>query len=224
MISYHLVSVTRLLTVCCLLFLAACAGGGAPFEEAADEEVLPVVVEPGAEEGVLRDTAVPTPTEKPMKADLPDLGVAPEFKNDTWLNTVEPITLASLQGKVVLVEFWTFGCINCQRTTPWIKEWHARYAGDDFAVVTIHYPEFSYERDIDNVANALAENGITYPVAIDNDRLTWNAYGQRYWPTTYLIDKSGHIRYVHIGEFTRGSDQEAAAAIEALIAEPGPES
>lgn len=155
-----------------------------------------------------------------MKADLPDLGPAPEFKNDTWLNADAPISLASLQGKVVLVEFWTFGCINCQRTTPWIKAWHEQYTGDDFAVVTVHYPEFSYERDIDNVANALVENGITYPVAIDNERLTWEAYGQRYWPTTYLIDKEGHIRYVHIGEFTRGSDKEAVAAIEALIAEP----
>ncbi len=164
-------------------------------------------------------TAVPTPTETRMKADLPDLGLAPEFKNDTWLNTDAPIRLAALRGKVVLLEFWTFACINCQRTTPWIKQWHEQYAGDDFAVVTIHYPEFSFERDIDNVANALQENGITYPVAIDNERLTWDAYGQRYWPTTYLIDKNGRIRYVHIGEFTRGSDKEAVAAIEALLAE-----
>lgn len=157
-----------------------------------------------------------------MKANLPDLGPAPELKNDTWLNADEPIRLTSLRGKVVLLEFWTFGCINCQRTTPWIKQWHEQYTGDDFAVVTIHYPEFSFERDIDNVANALAENGITYPVAIDNERLTWEAYGQRYWPTTYLIDKDGHIRYVHIGEFTRGSDKEAVAAIEALLAEGDP--
>lgn len=181
----------------CLLILGACSRRLAPAE-----------------------TAVPALAQTPTKATLPDLGLAPEFKNDTWLNAPEPVRLASLRGKVVLLEFWTFGCINCQRTTPWIKEWQARYEGDDFAVVTIHYPEFAHERDVDNVARALAENGITYPVAIDNDRLTWDAYRQRYWPTTYLIDKSGHIRYVHIGEFTRGSDREAAAAIEALIAEP----
>lgn len=203
-----------LFVVSCAVVLAACTGR-APLEPAT--EVPATAITAAA-------TIAPTliPTETPMKANLPDLGPAPELKNDTWLNADEPIRLTSLRGKVVLLEFWTFGCINCQRTTPWIKQWHEQYTGDDFAVVTIHYPEFSFERDIDNVANALAENGITYPVAIDNERLTWEAYGQRYWPTTYLIDKDGHIRYVHIGEFTRGSDKEAVAAIEALLAEGDP--
>ena len=86
----------------------------------------------------------------------------------------------------------------------------------------MHYPEFNYEKDIDNVADYLEQYKITYPVAIDNDRETWNAYSQRYWPTTYLIDKNGRIRYKHIGEFTRGSDQEAVAVIETLMAEPDP--
>ena len=202
-----------------VLALAACASSGAPLEPAVEAPAAEALTEAQFSAAVVPIT---TPTETPMKADLPDLGLAPEFKNDTWLNADGPIRLASLRGKVVLLEFWTFACINCQRTTPWIKQWHEQYAGDDFAVVTIHYPEFSFERDVDNVANALAENGITYPVAIDNERLTWDAYGQRYWPTTYLIDKNGRIRYVHIGEFTRGSDKEAVAAIEALLAEAGP--
>lgn len=96
------------------------------------------------------------------------------------------------------------------------------YEDEDFTVISVHYPEFAYERDIDNVADALERFEVTYPVAIDNDRLTWGAYNQRFWPTTYLIDKNGHIRYQHIGEFTRGSDQEAVAAIETLLAEPAP--
>jgi thiol-disulfide isomerase/thioredoxin len=154
--------------------------------------------------------------------DLPDLGAAPEFQNDVWLNSDGPVTLAEQRGKVVLLEFWTFGCINCQRTIPFVQEWQAQYEGDDFTVISIHYPEFAYEREIDNVRDALARYDITYPVAIDNDRLTWRAYNQRYWPTTYLIDKNGRIRYQHIGEFSRGADQEAVAAIEALMAEPDP--
>ncbi|MCA9898338.1 MAG: redoxin family protein [Ardenticatenaceae bacterium] len=112
--------------------------------------------------------------------------------------------------------------MNCQRTIPWVKEWQAAYEGDDFTVISIHYPEFAYEREIDNVQDALERYEITYPVAIDNERQTWRAYNQRYWPTTYLIDKNGRIRYQHIGEFGRGSDLEAVAAIEALMAEPDP--
>ncbi len=88
-------------------------------------------------------------------------------------------------------------------------------------MLSVHYPEFNYERDVENVRQATQELQVTYPVAIDNDGLTWRAYRQRYWPTTYLIDKQGRIRYVHIGEFTRGSDAEAVLAIETLLAEEG---
>jgi thiol-disulfide isomerase/thioredoxin len=154
--------------------------------------------------------------------DLPDMGEAPEFLNEVWLNSDGPVTLADQRGKVVLLEFWTFGCINCQRTIPWVKEWQSTYEGDDFTVISIHYPEFAYEREVDNVRDALERYEITYPVAIDNDRQTWRAYNQRFWPTTYLIDKNGRIRYQHIGEFSRGSDLAAAAAIETLMAEPDP--
>ena len=187
-----------------LLLVSACAGPAAPELE-----------------NVVGATAVPH-TRGDMVVDLPDLGAAPEFQNDVWLNSDGPVTLADQRGKVVLLEFWTFGCINCQRTIPFVQEWQAQYEGDDFTVISIHYPEFAYEREIDNVQDALARYDITYPVAIDNDRHTWRAYNQRYWPTTYLIDKNGRIRYQHIGEFSRGSDQEAVAAIEALMAELDP--
>ncbi len=175
----------------------------------------------GEVEVIASGTVMP-PTRGDIVVDLPDMGEAPEFLNDVWLNSDGPVTLAAQRGKVVLLEFWTFGCINCQRTIPWVKEWQAQYEGDDFTVISIHYPEFAYEREVDNVRDALARFEITYPVAIDNDRQTWRAYNQRYWPTTYLIDKNGRIRYQHIGEFSRGSDLEAVAAIEALMAEPDP--
>lgn len=176
--------------------------------------------EPPTVESAPPETAVVPPT--PLPIVLEDLGPAPEIKNEIWLNTDQPITLASQRGKVVLLEFWTFGCINCQRTIPWVNTWHDTYTGDDFAVLSVHYPEFQYEREIENVAQALERYEITYPVAIDNERLTWGAYNQRFWPTTYLIDKQGHIRLVHIGEYTRGSDLQIEAAIEALMAEPDP--
>jgi thiol-disulfide isomerase/thioredoxin len=174
-----------------------------------------------AAETVIEQSAVP-PTRGEPVVDLPDLGAAPEFQNEVWLNSDSPVSLADQRGKVVLLEFWTFGCINCQRTIPFVQEWQAAYEGDDFTVISIHYPEFAYEREVENVQDALARFDITYPVAIDNDRLTWRAYSQRYWPTTYLIDKNGRIRYQHIGEFSRGADQAAVAAIEALMAEPDP--
>ena len=167
-------------------------------------------------------TAAPTATTIAAVSapDLPDLGPAPELRDDVWLNTDgRVLRLADLRGQVVLVEFWTFGCINCQRVIPYMNEWQAKYAGDDFIIASIHYPEFSYERDIENVKEALIRHDIAYAVGIDNDRQTWAAYNQRYWPTRYLIDKNGHLRYTHIGE---GQYDETAAAIEALMAEPDP--
>ncbi len=103
---------------------------------------------------------------------------------------------------------------------PSVKEWYTAYKGDDFEIVAVHYPEFSYEEKFENVVNAVNEWGIEYPVAIDNNGRTWRAYGQRYWPTRYVIDKEGNIRYKHIGE--RGYE-ETAAVIEALMAQPDPE-
>lgn len=175
-------------------------------------------VGPNAETGeaVATETAVPVTV---VLKTLDDLGPAPEIENELWLNTDAPVTLASQRGNVVLLEFWTFGCINCRRVIPFIQQWQQQFADEPFTVISVHYPEFSYERDVDNVRVALAEHAITYPVAIDNDRLTWGAYNQRFWPTTYLIDKNGRLRYQHIGEFTRGSDVTFAAAIEALLAE-----
>lgn len=148
---------------------------------------------------------------------LPDLGPAPELTTDTWLNTDHPLRLADLRGQVVLVEMWTFGCINCQRLVPHVQRWHEAYAGEGLVVIGNHYPEFDYERDLEGLRAALSELEVTFPVAQDNDGATWRAYRNRYWPTTYLVDKRGRLRYQHIGE---GAYAETEAAIRALLEEP----
>lgn len=167
-----------------------------------------------------------SPTAEPQQApDLPaespaappeNYGPAPEITNEIWLNTDAPVRIADQRGKVVLVEFWTFGCINCQHVIPSLREWYHTYADQGLVVVGVHYPEFAYERDIDNVRDALVRLDVPYSVAIDNDRVTWRAYNQHYWPTLYLIDKQGDIRYVHIGE---GAYEQTERTIQALLAE-----
>jgi len=147
---------------------------------------------------------------------LPDLGPAPELTNDTWLNVDSPLRLANLRGRVVIVEMWTFGCINCQHIVPSLKEWHAKYKDHGLVIIGNHFPEFSYEKDLANLKDAIAHDDIQYAVAQDNDGATWRAYKNHYWPALYLIDKQGHIRYVHIGE---GRYKETEANIQALLAE-----
>ncbi|MBL8063448.1 MAG: redoxin domain-containing protein [Anaerolineales bacterium] len=154
-----------------------------------------------------------------FSASYPDLGPAPELSNDTWLNVDSPLHLADLRGQVVALEMWTFGCYNCQNVLPSLKEWHSKYAGDGLVIIGNHYPEFSFEQSLDNLKVAVLENGIEYAVAQDNDGKTWRAYENHYWPTLYLIDKQGHIRYVHIGE---GRYKETEAAIQTLLAEAYP--
>lgn len=161
---------------------------------------------------------VTPPANTPMlkTVSLPDLGLAPELTNDIWLNADAPLRLADLRGRVVLLEMWTFGCINCQNVMPSLREWHARYQDQGLVIIGNHYPEFSYEADLENLKKAIARFDIQYPVAQDNDGATWRAYKNHYWPALYLIDKQGHIRYVHIGE---GRYQETEENIRALLEE-----
>jgi cytochrome c biogenesis protein CcdA/thiol-disulfide isomerase/thioredoxin len=152
---------------------------------------------------------------------LPVLGKAPEFTdNQQWFNTPgdRPLTLRGLRGRVVLVDFWTYTCINCIRTLPEVTAWDRRYRDEGLTVVGVHTPEFPFERDAGNVADAIAQNHIEYPVAQDNDYGTWEAYGNQYWPAKYLIDAQGRVRYVHFGE---GEYGETEAAIRELLAEAG---
>lgn len=152
----------------------------------------------------------------PKLASLPDLGLAPELTNETWLNVDSPLRLADLRGKVVIVEMWTFGCINCRNVIPSLKEWHSKYAEQGLVIIGNHFPEFSHEENLDNLKNAVADYGLEYPIAQDNNGETWRAYKNHYWPTLYLIDKQGHIRYIHIGE---GRYKETEENVKALLEE-----
>lgn len=161
-------------------------------------------------------TLTPIPLESDYVSSLPDYGSAPELHNEVWLNTGQPLPLSELRGKVVLLEMWTFGCYNCVNTLPYVRAWHDTYADQGLVIIGNHYPEFSYEADIDNLRAALVNLDIHYPVAQDNDRQTWDAYGNRYWPVIYLIDKHGRLRYWHIGE---GAYETTEANIRDLLRE-----
>jgi thiol-disulfide isomerase/thioredoxin len=124
----------------------------------------------------------------------------PEFQGiSAWLNS-GPLAIANLKGSVTLVQFWTLGCINCQRTLPYVTGWHRQYAAQGLKVIGIHTPEFAYERDLNNIKKAIQQHQITYPVPVDNAYKTWNAYSNQYWPHLFLADRQGLIRYDHIGE------------------------
>jgi len=156
-----------------------------------------------------------------VESGLPVLGEAPEFvDNQRWFNTPgdRPLTLAGLRGRVVLVDFWTYSCINCLRTLPYLEAWDAKYRKDGLTIVGVHTPEFPFEREASNVQEAIEANGISYPVVQDNDQATWNAYGNQYWPAEYFIDAEGKVRYVHFGE---GEYGEKEKVIRELLAEAG---
>lgn len=142
---------------------------------------------------------------------------APELRQGQWLNT-SPLTMSSLRGKVVLVDFWTYTCINCIRTLPSLTSWHAKYKDKGLVIIGIHTPEFAFERSKENVEDAIKMYNIRYPVLQDNEYENWNAYENRYWPAKYLIDASGRIRYTHFGE---GAYEETERKIQELLLENG---
>ncbi len=145
---------------------------------------------------------------------LADCGAAPELAGITgWLNS-DPLTLEQLRGKVVLLDFWTYSCINCQRTLPTLERWASTYADDGLVVLGVHSPEFAFEKVTANVKDNAARLGVGYPIAQDNDFETWRAYAQRFWPAHYLIDQTGTVRQVHYGE---GAYDETEAAIRTLL-------
>jgi cytochrome c biogenesis protein CcdA/thiol-disulfide isomerase/thioredoxin len=147
---------------------------------------------------------------------LPVLGAAPDFADtQRWFNTA-PLTMGGLRGRVVLLDFWTYTCINCLRTLPYLEAWDARYRRQGLTIVGVHTPEFAFERTASNVSAAIDRQGLRYPVVQDNDYGTWNAYGNQAWPAHYLVDARGRVRYVHLGE---GAYEETEAAIRALLAD-----
>ncbi|MGO7866273.1 cytochrome c biogenesis protein DipZ [Rhizobium ruizarguesonis] len=155
---------------------------------------------------------------QPFRSDLPVEGYAPSLDGAVeWLNST-PLTTEQLRGKVVLVDFWTYSCINCIRTIPYVRAWAEKYADQGLVVIGVHAPEFAFEKKIDNVKKAIGDFQIGYPVAIDNDYSIWRAFENSYWPAAYLIDAKGQIRYHHFGE---GNYNKTEKAIQDLLREAG---
>ena len=200
-----------------LVFLVAACGG-----------------EPSDEAPITSDAAVAAPTQpvpSPETATEPTVSnanrkiggeignLAPEFGGiDAWING-GPHTMEELRGKVVLIDFWTYTCINCIRTYPFLKQWHSRYADDGLVIVGVHAPEFEFEKDYDNVVEATKLNALEWTMAQDNDFITWRRYNNRFWPAKYLIDKDGVVRYTHWGE---GGYAETEEFIRKLLGEADP--
>lgn len=152
--------------------------------------------------------------------ELPWLRIrAPGFLGiKAWINSA-PLAMDGLKGKVVLVDFWTYTCINCTRSVPHLNEWHGKYSKKGLVIVGVHSPEFKFEKNVKNVEKAVKEQGILYPVAVDSDRKTWDAFTNQYWPAKYLIDKEGYVQYVHFGE---GSYAQTERKIQELLVVNGP--
>ena len=169
---------------------------------------------------VITATPVPTPsTPEPAPKPPPPTGpIAPELVGtQEWINS-DPLKIEELRGKVVLIDFWTYTCVNCIRTLPYLKVWHSKYSDDGLVIIGVHTPEFKFEHDIDNVRQAVSDYSVNWPVVQDNNFDTWNAFNNRYWPAKYLIDQNGVIRYNHYGE---GAYAETEAMIRELIEETG---
>jgi thiol-disulfide isomerase/thioredoxin len=144
----------------------------------------------------------------PIRSALSALDGAP-----VWLNS-EPLTAAGLRGRVVLVDFWTYSCINWLRTLPYVSAWHERYRDRGLVVVGVHAPEFGFEHDLDNVRRAMSELDVGYPVVIDNEFTIWRSFENHYWPAVYLVDRDGRVRFHHYGE---GAYEETEQAIQRLL-------
>ena len=155
------------------------------------------------------------PPEKkgPSEANYPR---AKEIADPTGFINTDGVSIKGSRGKVILLDFWAYSCYNCQHTQPYLNDWQKKYADKGLLIIGVHKPEFEFEKDPANVEAAVREAGIRYPVVLDNHDGTWNAYDQLYWPTMYLIDANGFVRYKHIGE---GSYKETEAKIKELLAE-----
>ena len=156
--------------------------------------------------------AVPSPALAPKAGELASLARA-----TAWLNS-PPLTAAALRGKVVLIDVWTYSCINWLRTLPYVHAWADKYKDQDLVVIGVHAPEFPFEHSLENVRWAAREMGVTYPIALDNDYAIWRAFSNNYWPAVYLVDAEGRVRYHHFGE---GGYQETERAIQEMLGEAG---
>jgi len=196
--------------------VAVIAVAGAAFAlDGSDDPVEPAAAaEPTSASSVPVTTTVSAP-------ELPDRGLHPELVDiDGWLQS-DVTSLEELEGKVVAVQFWTFGCRNCKATLPHMAELYETYRDQGFEIVGIHAPEFGFEAEVANITEAAAELGVTWPIVLDTNKRTFHSWQEgptAHWPRIYLLDRNGHIRYDHIGE---GRYAETEAAVQALLAEPG---
>jgi thiol-disulfide isomerase/thioredoxin len=155
---------------------------------------------------------------KEIVSELPNYGPAPELVGlQNWINS-NPLKLSELRGKVVMIDFWTYSCINCIRTLPYLESWHEKYANQGLVIIGVHAPEFQFEKKLENVQKAVSERGLKYAVVQDNDFATWRAYENHYWPAKYIIDQNGDIRYYHFGE---GEYEETEKVINQLLGMEG---
>lgn len=159
----------------------------------------------------------PTSSVSTSVLDSTDPNLAPDLSGIAgYINSNSSLSISSLRGRVVLVDFWTYSCINCIRTIPYLTAWDEKYRDDGLVIIGVHAPEFEFEKDYSNVKRAVEKFGIKFPVVLDNSFSTWQSYANHYWPHKYLIDKSGHIRYDHIGE---GNYEETEQMIQTLLSE-----
>lgn len=165
--------------------------------------------------GVLNRGLSELTTPAPVVSDGDKARTAPDFAAGTWINS-EPLKLEDLRGRVVLIDFWTFGCYNCRNTLPFLKQWHESYKDKGLTIVGVHSPEFESEKKVENLRSQVASLGIKYAVVTDNDYATWNAYGVNAWPTVFLLDKTGQVRWSHVGE---GAYNDTEKTIQKLLAE-----
>ncbi len=209
-----------------LLTLSAC-GSDEPTATAVPEPTATSAPDPTATsapdptpEPTEEPTAEPEPTEAPAARTEPVELFDMDVRNiDGWINS-EPTSIAQLtsEGKVVLVDFWTYTCVNCLRTLPFLREWQDKYADNGLVILGVHAPEFEFEKEIENVQMSVDEEGIEWPVALDNEMSTWRSFNNRYWPAKYLIDTNGEVRYTHFGE---GAYRETELEIRHVLEESG---
>jgi thiol-disulfide isomerase/thioredoxin len=154
----------------------------------------------------------PAAVQFPLEGDFPSLGGATD-----WLNS-KPLTAAGLRGKVVLIDFWTYSCINWRRTLPYVRAWAEKYKDQGLVVIGVHSPEFEFEKNVDNILQAAKEMKIDYPIAIDSDHAIWSAFNNEYWPALYFVDAQGHIRHHHFGE---GDYEQSERIIQQLLTDAG---
>jgi len=203
-----------------LLFLVAACGGpdsAVTGNQSAIETTPPTQKSESSPTAGVTSNSSGANVDRKVGGEVGDL--APKFGGiETWING-GPLTMEELRGQVVLIDFWTYTCINCIRTFPFLKQWNSRYADDGLVIVGVHSPEFEFEKDYDNVVEAIQNEALAWTMAQDNDFVTWRGYNNRFWPAKYLIDKDGVVRYKHFGE---GGYAETEGLIRELLAEADP--